>query len=155
MKMANETVDKVRRQEQREHPELKNSRYLWLKNENKLTVKQKEQLVRLKDMNLQTGRAYRLKLAFQDFWKQNAVLADVYLDHWYQWAIRSRIQPMVEFAQSIRRHEAGILQWFIAKVSNGVLEAINSLVQAAKAKARGYRTQKNLIAMVYMIAGKL
>jgi len=29
------------------------------------------------------------------------------------------------------------------------------LVQAAKAKARGYRTTRNLIAMVYLIAGKL
>jgi hypothetical protein len=29
------------------------------------------------------------------------------------------------------------------------------LVQAAKAKARGYRTSRNLIAMAYLIAGKL
>jgi transposase len=40
-------------------------------------------------------------------------------------------------------------------VSNGILEGINSLVQAAKARARGYRTTKNLITMIYMIAGKL
>jgi len=28
-------------------------------------------------------------------------------------------------------------------------------VQAAKAKARGYRTTKNLIAVAYLLAGKL
>jgi hypothetical protein len=39
-------------------------------------------------------------------------------------------------------------------ISTGVLEAINGLVQAAKARARGYRNAKNLIAMVYLIAGK-
>ncbi len=31
----------------------------------------------------------------------------------------------------------------------------NSLVQAAKARARGYRTTHNLIAMIYLIGGKL
>jgi len=29
------------------------------------------------------------------------------------------------------------------------------LVQAAKRQARGYRTTRNLIAMIYLIAGKL
>ncbi|MDQ3522085.1 MAG: transposase, partial [Gemmatimonadota bacterium] len=38
---------------------------------------------------------------------------------------------------------------------NGVLEAINSLVQAARARARGYRTTRNFITMAYLIAGKL
>ena len=49
----------------------------------------------------------------------------------------------------------GVLRWFTSKITNGLLEGINSLIQAAKAKARGYRTSRNLIAMVYLIAGKL
>jgi transposase len=36
-----------------------------------------------------------------------------------------------------------------------LIEGINSLVQAAKAKARGYRSARNLKAMVYLLAGKL
>ncbi len=36
-----------------------------------------------------------------------------------------------------------------------MIEGINSLVQAAKAKARGYRSSRNLKAIVYLIAGKL
>ena len=39
--------------------------------------------------------------------------------------------------------------------ANGLIEGINSLVQAAKAKARGYRTLRNLKAMTYLLAGKL
>ncbi|HZJ51543.1 MAG TPA: transposase, partial [Actinomycetota bacterium] len=35
------------------------------------------------------------------------------------------------------------------------LEGVNSLIQAAKRKARGYRTKKNLITMTYLIAGRL
>lgn len=37
----------------------------------------------------------------------------------------------------------------------GILEGINSLIQAAKAKARGYQTTRKIIAMAYFIAGKL
>ena len=39
-------------------------------------------------------------------------------------------------------------------MTNGLLEGINGLVQAAKRKARGYRNVTNLIHMVYMTANK-
>ena len=48
-----------------------------------------------------------------------------------------------------------MLRWFHSNIANGLIEGINSLVQAAKAKARGYRSNRNLIAMVYLLAGKL
>ena len=48
-----------------------------------------------------------------------------------------------------------MIRWYESKVSNGILEGLNSLVQAAKAKARGYRTFKNLKTIIYMLTGKL
>ena len=44
---------------------------------------------------------------------------------------------------------------FIIGFTNGILEGFNSLIQSAKAKARGYRTHKNFINMAYLILGKL
>jgi transposase len=35
----------------------------------------------------------------------------------------------------VKRHWNGILRWFRSRIANGIIEAINSLVQAAKAKA--------------------
>jgi len=35
------------------------------------------------------------------------------------------------------------------------MEGINSLVQAAKSKARGYRNTRYLKTIIYLIAGKL
>ena len=35
------------------------------------------------------------------------------------------------------------------------MEGINSLVQAAKARARGYRSTKKMKVMIYLTAGKL
>ena len=62
---------------------------------------------------------------------------------------------MIDVAHTIRRHWEGVLNWFDSQISNGILEGINSLLQAAKARARGYRTNRNLIAIAYIVAGKL
>jgi transposase len=71
------------------------------------------------------------------------------------WAKRSRLEPMKDAARSIRRHRDGILAWFDSHIANGPIEGINSLVQAAKAKARGYRSKRTVKAITYLIAGKL
>nr|WP_218669697.1 transposase [Ferroacidibacillus organovorans] len=39
--------------------------------------------------------------------------------------------------------------------TNGLIEAINGLIQAAKRKARGYRTTRNLITMIYLVGAKI
>ena len=62
---------------------------------------------------------------------------------------------MVKAARTIKRHWNGILRWHDTHIANGILEGINSLVQAAKAKARGYRSSRNLKAIIYLVAGKL
>ena len=62
---------------------------------------------------------------------------------------------MKRVAATIDRHREGVLAWFDSHIANGLIEGINSLVQAAKAKARGYRNRKTLKAVTYLIAGKL
>jgi len=155
MKLVNEALDQVRRMEQNEQPELKKTRYLWLKNQQNLKPDQKERVLKLKDTNLKTARAYRIKLALQDLWTKSGMFAPFYFQEWYDWAIRSQLEPIVKVAQTLKKHEPGILRWFVSKLTNGLLEGINSLVQAAKRKARGYRTTKNFIAMIYATANKL
>jgi transposase len=155
VKLINEAVDTVRRTEQKGHAELKNSRYLWLKNPRNLSERQRTQLSNLSGSNLKTGRAYRIRLAFQELYVQPARNAAVFLKKWYWWATHSRLLPMIEAARMVKRHWNGILRWFHSKIANGIMEAINSLVQAAKAKARGYRSTRNLRAIIYLIAGKL
>jgi transposase len=157
LKIINEAVDEVRRQERQSRPELTKTRYLWLKNPENLTVRQVATIERLsmKKFKLKTARAYHLRLVFQEFWGQAKEEAETFLRRWYSWAVRSGLAPMREAAATIKRHWSGILRWFESRVSNGVLEGINSLVQAAKSRARGYRTARNFITMIYLIAGKL
>ena len=154
--IVNEAVDKVRRSEQKNRPELKNTRYIWLKNTTNLTNSQADTLHDLSKSNLKTARAYQIRLAFQDLYNQPSRQdAEAYLKKWYFWATHCRLPPVIEAAKSIKRHWDGILRWFDTKIANGFMEAINSLVQAAKAKARGYRSTRNLKAIIYLIAGKL
>ncbi|KYC71347.1 hypothetical protein B4099_1244 [Heyndrickxia coagulans] len=155
MKLVNEALDQVRRSEQRDEPALKRTRYLWLKNQENLKKDQQEHILKLKDTHLKTARAYRLKLSIQDLWKKSRSLAPIYFQEWYHWAVRSQLEPMKKAAQTLKKHEKGILRWFVSKMTNGLLEGINSLVQAAKRKARGYRTTKNFIAMIYATVNKL
>ena len=156
MKLIGDAVDKVRRDETKSRPELKRSRYLWLKNERNLSSEQSAQLGSLSKTNLKTARAYHLRLAFQDIYKERSRgWAEALLDSWYSWARRSRLEPMKAVAATIQRHRAGILAWFDSRIANGLIEGINSLVQAAKAKARGYRSTRTLKAITYLIAGKL
>ncbi|WP_230190636.1 transposase [Paenibacillus sp. CECT 9249] len=42
-----------------------------------MTEGQKQTKIKLKDMNLQTGKAYRLKLALQDMWTYPTIYADL------------------------------------------------------------------------------
>ena len=155
--LVNEAVNEVRLSERKDHPELAGSRFLWLKNPAKLTAQQKTTLAALSlpRANLKTAKAYQIRLAFQELYLQPPQLAKPYLDKWFYWATHSRIQPIVKVAKTIRAHQDGILRWFTSKINNGILEGINSLVQAAKAKARGYRSHRNFASIIYLIAGKL
>lgn len=155
IKVVNEAVDEVRRTESRSCEQLKYTRYIWLKNEKNLTPGQKETLDKLKDCELDTMKAYRMRVILQDIFKYPAAIGPDVLKDWIQWGIRCQLAPMVEAAKTLHRHFDGVVRWFTSQLNNGLLEGINSLFQAAKRKARGYRSDKNLIAMVYLLAGKL
>ena len=155
MKLVTDAVDKTRRLEVASRPELKGTRYIFLKNPLNLTEKQLETWDQLKDGNLKTLKAYELYLAFRDIWDYTAAYAPAALGRWISWALRSRLEPMVKAAQTIRKHVPSILRVLSNDLTTAVMEGINSLVQAAKARARGYRNVDNFITIIYLIAGKL
>jgi len=155
MKIVNDAVDKVRREEQKECPALKKSRYVWLRNPENLKAAQRDQLEALSQLNLRTATAYQMKLNLREFWKLPYREAMHFLMSWMLWLLNSGLEPMIEVARTILRHYEGIVAFTKSKISNGVLEGINSLMQAARNKARGYRTVEYFINVIYLIAGKL
>ena len=77
------------------------------------------------------------------------------LTQWCTNVMRSKVTPMKEVAQMIRRHFDGIVAWTQTRQTNGFLEALNGLFQAAKRKARGYGRFRTMRTVIFLIAGKL
>jgi len=157
-KVINEAVDKVRKAEVGQNPILKNSRYLFLKNRDRFTRYQREQLetIQLSGLNLKTMKALNIREAFQQIYQApTPQLFDKLLRKWYFWATHSRIEPIKEAAYTIQRHWEGVVNWIDYKISNGILEGFNSIFQAAKNKARGYQRSDTIKAIIYLLTGKL
>jgi transposase len=152
-----EALDAVRRQEVTTRPELKHTRWLWLKNWANLSVTQRRDLHYLMrpSAQLATARALRWREDFQAFYDQDPSYAPEYLRRWCYGAKRSRLQPIKDFVTLVEKHWEGIIAWHTNHLSNGLLEGINSLVQAAKARARGYRNKNKMITIIYLTAAKL
>jgi len=156
MKAVNHALDGIRRVENKTNKELNKTRWIWLKNLNALTPTQHTQSKELlQNPYLKTAKAYALKLELQDFWHCCPKEAALYLLNWIDKVKKSQLEPLMQVADMIMRHWDGVLRWFQSRINNGVLEGINSIIQAAKRKARGYRSLENFITMIYLLVGKI
>jgi transposase len=157
IQLLNKAVDEVRRQEVKAVPQLRRSRYIWLKDAHDWSRKQLIHFVDLRGLNLKTHRAFRIKESLREIFRcaETPSQAEALLDRWYSWARRCRLDPIKKVAKTLKDHWQGILNAFDSKLTNGRVEAANSLIQAAKAKARGYGTTRHLITIAYLVAGNL
>ena len=157
IQMVNEVVNQVRREEVKTEPALIGSQWGYLKDASKWNRKQTNQMHTLSRMRLKTTKAWQLKESLREIYQtaHGRTQAEPLLNRWYSWARRCRVPQMKEFALTVKRHWNGILNSFDSNLTNGSVEGINSMIQAAKARARGYSTKHNLALMAYLIAGKL
>lgn len=157
VQLANEAVDEVRRAEVRTEPALKGTRWVWLKDARKYSINQLTDLHYLSRARMKTARAWRLKETLRDLLTSglDRPSAEQQLNAWYSWARRCRLEPFKRLALTIKAHWQGILNRFDSRLSNGAVEGMNARIQAAKARARGFRRVRNLIAISYLVCGKL
>ncbi|QOJ10695.1 MAG: ISL3 family transposase [Chthonomonadaceae bacterium] len=150
-------VDETRKAETKKATKFKRTRWLWLKNPTNLSEKEKLSLQELLEENAfpLTGKAYGLRLAFQELFKVPRCQAQTAFYEWIGMALASDIHAVVEVAVTFFNAADKILRWFETRISNGFLEGLHSVLQAAKNKARGYSNPQNLIAMSYLLHGKL
>jgi len=102
------------------------------------------------------GEAYRLKVLFNDLWAMpDKPVADAFLKQWRAEVDAAKIPAFMKFANTVRAHWPGIVHFVESHITNGILEGINSKIQLAKGRARGYRNINNFINMIYFLCGKL
>jgi len=154
MKEVNKAMDELRKLERIGNDILKNHKYTFLKN--KLSPKIEEERNLLMEMYPKLGEGYRLKHLFHDFWDiEDRQEAEGYLAFWCDLADESGIFPFKKVVNTIKAHWSGIINYIESRINNGILEGLNSKIQLAKKRARGYRNINNFINMIYFICGKL
>jgi transposase len=68
---------------------------------------------------------------------------------------RAKIPVFQKFVNTVRSHWSGIVAFVESNITNAILESINSKIQLAKRRARGYRNNSIFINMIYFLCGKL
>ena len=152
MQMAGQALDDVRKELRREGAELTGG--LWALRGNSWT-RSAEQLAQRQALCRQypkLGRAMMLRETFQDLLAGEDPKD---LRWWVTRARRSRLEPFRKLADSIMEHWEGIVAFLETRVTNGVIEAINGLLQLAKRMARGFRTFGHFRLMALLKAGRL
>ena len=164
MAKMNKAIDKVRAGEARQmkadgyEEVLKHSRWCLLKRKENLTEKQAVKLSDLLQYNLRSVRAHLMREDFQRFWEYTyPACAGKFLHEWCTRTMRSKIEPMKEVAQTLRRHRELILNWFLAEgtISAGIVEGLNNKAKLTLRKAYGFRTPKAYIIALYHQLGDL
>lgn len=155
---ASEAITETRRLEQKTDPTLKGMRWTLLKDRASLKPAQRADLDALLAhiTSKRTARAWLYREQLREILnrKQPNIVRRL-LRQWCVNVSRSKVEPMKAVARMIRDHFKGILAWVDTRQTNGFLEAINGLFQAAKRKARGYGRFRTIRTVIFLIAGKL
>lgn len=157
MKKLNEALDQIRKEEQAICKDaFKKTKYLWLKNSNKLTEKHKAILADLSERFPRIGKAYQLKEELKE------ILDQAYQNHrlkplnqWIKKALKADLEPINKFVNTLHSHWYGIKSFFKRLATNAYAERVNLKIQEIKRVAKGYRNIDNFILMIYFHLGGL
>jgi transposase len=159
-KLATEAVDEVRRAEVRAAAEkgaaqtLKHSRWALLKKPWNMSQQDGERLRNIQKTNQRLYRAYLLKESLGeglDF--QQLARATSHLDQWIAWALRSRLNPFVKLAHTLKRLKEGVLAYVSTRLSNGLVEGLNNKIRLITRRAYGFHSARALSAMIHLCCG--
>jgi len=127
-------VDEVRRAEDRElarggDGRLKKTKYLWLTNPDRMSAQRWEGFASLRDSQLRVVRAWAIKESARVLW--GYVRQGWAKRAWkgsYDWAIRSRLEPIKRLARLIKYYWDGVINAATTNVTNARSEGLNSKI---------------------------
>ena len=155
--LIHDAVDEVRRAEVKQNASLKGSRWGLLKSPEDWSRAQINDMHWLQRSGLKTARAWRMKQRYKEMHLMCRAGADpepLYRS-WISWAKRSRLEPFKRLGKTLKSHLPGILAAYRLGASNAVAENINSQIQAAIVRARGFKSLRSLTNIIFLTTGKL
>ena len=135
---------------------LVGTRYDWLRHPARMEPKDRRAFAALRDSGLKTARAWALKetmMAFFDYRYERP--ARKHFRWWHNWAVRSRLQPMIEVGRMLKQRFANIVTYLRHRVTNATSESLNAKIQWVKYTARGFRNKQNFVNAIYFHCGGL
>lgn len=145
-KKMNEAIDNTRRSlyametETNKKKVYKGLRWLLLMKESSISESGKERLQKALLMNQPLAEAYYLKEELSMLWEQiDAEAAEKFINNWCEAAYSTGVTHLKKFANTLKSHRTGILNWFKYPISTGPLEGMNNKIKVLKRKAYGYR----------------
>jgi len=156
-----DAVDRVRRKENKTlkasgDDRLTGTRYDWLRNPAAMEPKDRREFTELRKSRLKTARAWALKetaMALYSYVYERP--ARKHFRWWHNWAVRSRLQPMIEVARMLQRRFENVITYLRHRVTNAASESINAKIQWVKYTARGFRNKQNFVHAIYFHCGGL
>ena len=166
VKLVSEALDEVRRElwnqlrrlpDDRWAKDFKGSRWALLKNPEDLTDAQAAQLARIRRSGGGIARAYEMKEQFRAILAGDLTgeEADELLDRWCTRASRSRLEPFVKVAKTMRQRRDMILNAIEHGISNGRVEGFNTKVRLLIHRAYGFHSADAALALVMLAAGPI
>ncbi len=155
-RLAQKALDEVRRAQVRELPKedrqrLKRSRWPLLKRSDKAKTKDEAKLSEIQVFNRPLYRGYLLKESFLEiFDTPSKERAEIEVKAWLSWASRSRLEPFVKLARTVREHLDGILRFVESGLTNARLEGMNNKIRLLSHRAFGFHSAESLIATIYL-----
>ena len=144
MQHYSKVIDRVRRSEFKKAAKddkalLVGSRYLLLKNAERLSDAQQTRLQDLLTANARLNTIYALKEQLQQLWDKPASKRTmaIRLHQWCALARATQLAPLRRFAGFLARHAIGICNYASHPISNGRVEARNVSIGMIRKRARG------------------
>jgi transposase len=138
---------------------LKNARWALWKDPDDLTAAQQAQLDWIGRTHPRLHRAWALKeglrWVFQLSRQGLPRLAQTALDRWISWARRSRIPAFVALARRIVRHRTAIEASITHRLSNALVESVNTKLRLITRMAFGFHDPHALIGLAMLALGGL
>lgn len=156
VKYLNDAVDKVRRREVKKHEELKQTRYIFLKNPENQTEKQRIKFESISQSNYEVSRAWRVKENFRDIFGSPTIEeASRLIFQWVTNAIQTNISEITNVVETFKAHLKGIVNAMVSTFTNAMAERLNGKIQEVKASGRGYRKFENFRSAILFFHGGL
>jgi transposase len=157
IKYLNDAIDKVRKREVKKENELKNSKYVLLKNECNLTEKQRIKFEAIRDANYEVSKAWQIKENFKALFNLEADRIDAFVLYmrWAQESYHRGIKEISKVVNMFDNHMRGVVSALLQSFSNAMAERLNGKIQEVKLMARGYRQFQNFRSAILFFHGGL